>query len=430
MRKTTLLFLLLFLWPPHSAVAEERFPPPDFRSGYQMPAIQVSPAKATYWIAIDLGALVVALSLAAYLVFRQRSRAGVFLLGVGSLVYFGFWREGCVCPIGSIQNVTLAIFNHGYALPFIVGAYFLLPLAFTLFFGRVFCSAVCPLGAIQDLVLWKPIQVPHWLETALGLFAYAYLGLAALFAATGSDFVICRYDPFVGFFRLSASAEMVLLGAIILLVSIFVGRTYCRFFCPYGVLLRWLSPLSRWRVTISPDKCVDCRLCEQSCPFGAIRQPNREPAKPPTARDRTTLAGLLLLLPVLTAGGAALGWAGANALSGVDATVQKAELVRREEETGQGGGDMVQAFRQSGQSSAELYRQAADVQRKFAIGTPLFGAFLGLVIGAKLIALSRFRRRNEYWADPGTCLACARCFRYCPVEQEPASPDRKGEASR
>ncbi len=28
---------------------------------------------------------------------------------VGSLAYFGFYREGCICPIGSIQNVAVAL---------------------------------------------------------------------------------------------------------------------------------------------------------------------------------------------------------------------------------------------------------------------------------------------------------------------------------
>jgi ferredoxin len=36
----------------------------------------------------------------------------------------------------------------------------------------------------------------------------------------------------------------------------------------------------------------------------------------------------------------------------------------------------------------------------------------------KLISLSVFRRRTDYEADRATCLACGRCFPYCPVEHE------------
>ena len=54
----------------------------------------------------------------------------------------------------------------------------------------------------------RPVKVPGWLEHALGLIPYVYLGAAVLFAATGSAFVICQYDPFVSFFRLGGSQRM------------------------------------------------------------------------------------------------------------------------------------------------------------------------------------------------------------------------------
>jgi ferredoxin len=56
------------------------------------------------------------------------------------------------------------------------------------------------------------------------------------------------------------------------------------------------------------------------------------------------------------------------------------------------------------------------IQKQFRLGGALVGAWMGVVIGGKLIAHSIRRRRGEYTADAGTCLACARCFRSCPVE--------------
>ena len=113
-------------------------------------------------------------------------------MSVFSLLYFGFYREGCICSIGSIQNVVLALVDPTYAIPITALLFFLLPLAFALFFGRTFCAGACPLGAIQDIIVLKPIELPKWIQKVLGLIPYLYLGFAVLYVATKSEFIICR----------------------------------------------------------------------------------------------------------------------------------------------------------------------------------------------------------------------------------------------
>ena len=225
---------------------------------------------------------------------------------IAALFYFGFVRDGCICPIGAIQNVTLTVFDSSYAIPLVAAAFFVVPLVFTLFCGRVFCGAVCPLGAIQDAVLIHPVRVPRWLESGLRLLAYTYLGAAVLFAAIGSAFLICRYDPFVGFFRLSGNWNILILGVSLLVIGLFVGRPYCRFLCPYGVILRQLSRLSKKRVTITPSECIKCRLCEDACPFGAIREPTERLARR-RVQDRQETTGLVPGAAAGSRGGRRLG---------------------------------------------------------------------------------------------------------------------------
>ncbi len=361
--------------------------------------------------------LFVALWLATWLALRVRSRKALFALMVACLVYLGFWRGGCVCPIGAIQNVTLALADSRYAVPLVVLAYFLLPLGFTVFFGRSFCAAVCPLGAIQDVVLVRTVRVPEWLAAGLRVLAYAYLGGAVIFAAVAPVFLICRYDPFVGFFRLSGSLGMLLFGAGMLGLGVFVGRPYCRFLCPYGVLLGWLSRASSRRVTITPDECVRCRLCEDACPFGAIQKPLEAPTPAERAAGRRRLAWLLALLPLLVLIGFAAGGALGTPFSKLHPTVTKAERVLAEERgEATGTTDASDAFFESGRARAELYAEARAIRRRMALGGRLFGAWMGLVVGGMLIHLSVRRCRTEYEADRGTCLACGRCYDYCPVE--------------
>jgi ferredoxin len=396
----------------------ERFPPPDFiETNHVIPNPTTPGPRQDIYEYIDAAVLFAALGLASYLVLKKRNRRAIFALTVFSLLYFGFWRKGCVCSIGAIQNIVFSIFDRDYAVPIVVVAFFLLPLVFTLFFGRTFCAAVCPLGAIQDMVLSRPISVPGWAESGLRLFAYVYLALAVLFAATGSAFVICRYDPFVSIFRLNGSLNILILGGCLLLIGVFIGRPYCRFICPYGVILRQLSRLSKWRVTITPDECIRCRLCEDSCPFGAIRKPAAKWPAQEYHVAKKRLALLLLLLPVLVFLG---GWAGSS-LKGVTSRAHETVRLARQiylEDTGKAEEvtDASTAFRAMGQEIKELYEQASNIRARFELGGWILGGFIGLVIGLKLIGLSVWRQRTDYEADRASCLACGRCFKYCPRE--------------
>jgi polyferredoxin len=411
--------LLLCLLLAGEARGEERFPPPEFDSGYTMPETTVPPPRSLALEILDVGLLLVALSLATWLVLRRRSRTGVAWLGVACLVYFGFYREGCVCPVGATQNVVLALFDSSYAVPIVILAFFVLPLAFALFAGRSFCSGVCPLGSIQDVVLLRPVGLAGWLEKALRMLAYVYLGLAVYFAANGAAFVICRYDPFVPFFRLAGGFDMLVLGGCLLLIGVFVARPYCRFLCPYGVLLDLASRLSRWRVTITPKECVQCRLCEESCPLGAVSLPSPRRDSRRRARATRRLAALFLLLPVLVAAGAFLVSLAGRPLARAHPTVALAATVAAERERpDREASDETRAFRKTGEPLAELVERARERESAFVRGGWWLGGWIGLVVAVMLIGAATLPVRTDYEADRGRCLSCARCYEYCPVEHE------------
>jgi ferredoxin len=414
----TSIFVVCIISSSFSQVVE-RFPKPDFKSDYSHPQTITPEPRAAILEYLDVFVLIITLSLASYFALKLRSRKHIFLLIVFSVIYFGFWREGCVCPIGSIQNITLAMFDPGYTIPITVIFFFALPLIFTLFFGRTFCAAVCPLGAVQDLVIVKHINVSSWLEQLLRILPYIYLGLAVLFAANGAGYIICQYDPFVGFFRFGATFNMIILGLSLLLLGTVVARPYCRFLCPYGVLLNWMSRLSRRHVTITPSECTNCRLCEESCPLGAINKANEAIIPESKKAGTRRLAILILLTPLLII---LSGWVVSYLhlpLSLKHHSVALAEEIQLED-----SGKRIETtletrtFRASGKPSEELFEEAREIQERFKLGGWFLGGFLGLIFSIKLINLSIRKKHVEYTADNGTCLSCARCFAYCPFEQE------------
>lgn len=403
-----------------SALAAQRFPPPDFESGYKLPVTTAPPAREVWFQYLDIAVLAASLGAATWLVFRKRSRKGLMALSAFSLLYFGFWRKGCVCAIGSVQNVALGLADHSYAVPLVVMAYFVLPLVFALFAGRTFCAGVCPHGALQDWVLLKPIKLPPWLDHGLSIMPYIYLGAGVLFAATGSAFIICQYDPFVPLFRMSGRSLMVLSGVALLLLGVFVGRPFCRFFCPYGALLKLASTVTKWRIRVTPDYCTQCRLCEASCPFGAMREPEAGRPEPQfLGQDRRRLALLLVLVPLLMTAGAWLGHQFSIPASRLHPTVSLAEQYVREHDTPTRVGTLTPdelALERARQDPEAILTQATAIRRRFGIGGWIFGAWVGLVVGIKLLSLSVRRQRTDYEPDRGDCFACARCFEFCPNE--------------
>jgi NosR/NirI family nitrous oxide reductase transcriptional regulator len=277
------VIVVLALLAPSVLFAQYQLPPPDFGDSYTLPT-PTHPEPRSEWVRIlDIVILVAGLGTAAWLILKRRSRKGVLLLSIGALAYFGFYRKGCICPIGALQNVTLSLFDPHYIVSFGVIAFFFLPLLAALLFGRVFCGGVCPLGAIQDLVLLWPKKVPQKLDRILGWIPYIYLTAAVLFAVWGlhfkigstdvelsQRFLICEWDPFVGLFRVAGSFHMLAIGAVFIVGGMFIGRPYCRWLCPYGGILAILSRFAWKNVRITPDKELDCGLCAEACPYGAI----------------------------------------------------------------------------------------------------------------------------------------------------------------
>lgn len=411
-----IIFILLLFW--HIVLsAQDRFPRPEFESGHVYPTNQMPVPRAQVWEYIDVIVLIGALAITTWLALKKRSRRGLIWMSVFSLAYFGFYREGCICSVGSVQNVSLALFNTGYSIPLTALLFFIIPLLFALAYGRVFCAGVCPLGAIQELTGFRPVKLPKAVEVILACVPFIYLGIAILFASTNSQFIICRYDPFVGIFRLDAPYTMIIFGALLLLAGIFVNRPYCRFLCPYGVLLNIFSRFAGKHLTITPAECTNCRLCEDVCPYNAIIPSNigQKIEEPEKARKRFIL--YFLFVPLFALIGAFLLYNLAPSLSGANNTVRLARDIRIEKKSGiESDSKSVVAFKESGKTESELFSEEELIIGRFKNDSPWAGAFLGISFGIGMISLTVRTRRTGYKPHQGKCYSCGRCFKFCPIK--------------
>jgi ferredoxin len=399
------------------AAFAQRFPKPDFESGYSYPQVHYAMPHEQLWLAVDVLMLVALMSVVAWAVVRRRVRMPVFVSSIISVAYFGFFRKGCVCAIGSIQNVALALSDSSYAIAPAAAIFFVLPIVFTILFGRVFCSGVCPFGALQELVNVRNFRVPRPLAAALSVVPWLYLLFALLFALTHSSFIICRYDPFIGIFRLGGSVGLILSGVLLLVAAVFTGRPFCRFLCPYGALLSLFSRVSLWRVKVTPT-CINCDLCRHACPVDAIRPPYDNKVKEARPRGAKRVLAYIVILPLAAAVGALLLRAASLPLSLSHKDVALYHLVQQNEKSPIDPQPVeLEAFYGQGGKLDVLAQKAKIVEDDFRFYATIIGSLMGLVIGLTLLNLSLKRTRKLYEIADSSCVACGRCFGYCPQNQ-------------
>lgn len=396
----------------------QRFPKPDFESGYTYPEQTVEMARGLLGEYADLAVLFLLLCITSWLVLRRRSRKGIVGVSIFSVVYFGFIKKGCICSVGSIQNVAIAIADSSYVLPISVLITFFLPIIFALLFGRVFCAGVCPLGAIQDLVHIKNHKLSPSITKFLSLLPWIYLSFAILFAVMGTDFIICKYDPFVGLFRLSGEFEIIIFGILLLIGAMFTGKPYCRFLCPYGPILKVVSRFSFHHTKITKQTCINCQLCSNACPFDAIHPPTENKVKEPRRKGVQRILLFTALIPLLMFVGYQVGTALAPTLAQTHRKVQLLEQVdlfnagKIAEESAE-----IEAFFALGLSIDALRNDVELIQKDFTRGSQLLMAFIALIIGTTLLKLSIKRKRETYEIDKADCMSCGRCYSYCPVNK-------------
>jgi polyferredoxin len=214
-------------------------------------------------------------------------------------------------PLLMLANLLAArVFLAGSALAIIV-------VLLTVVFGRAWCGWLCPLGTVLDIFplsrarTKRPAPSDGWRKVkftlVIAIFVAALLGnLTLLFfdplalflrtltvslwpaldrivtgleaALTNVPFLADPLAVFDGWIRPAVLPSQPvfyqagLLSAVVfltvILLNLLAARFWCRYLCPLGGGLGWLSKLAIFRRQ-TPD-CKGCTLCTEICPTGTI----------------------------------------------------------------------------------------------------------------------------------------------------------------
>ena len=151
------------------------------------------------------------------------------------------------------------------------------------FLKKAFCSWACPVGTLSEMLaavgrrlFGRALTPPRWLDLPLRSLKYLLLlfFVRAIFvtmtATDLADFLDSPYNRVADvkmlyfFERISPFALKVLVGLGV--ASVVIPYSWCRYLCPYGALLGFVSLFSPLKVTRDAASCIDCRLCTKACP--------------------------------------------------------------------------------------------------------------------------------------------------------------------
>lgn len=194
--------------------------------------------------------------------------------------------------LGQLSIVNVFTFVHSLVNGFKWDTFLLDPIMFILWsfvavtlllWGRgIFCGWLCPFGALQELIseIARKLRVRQFeLPFAVHerLWALKYLILLLLFAISLESMSDAeRYaevEPFKTVIMLKFQREWayVFYAAVLLIISAFTHKAYCRYICPLGAALAIPSRFRLFDWLKRRKECgTQCQICANECEIQAI----------------------------------------------------------------------------------------------------------------------------------------------------------------
>lgn len=189
-----------------------------------------------------------------------------------------------LCPFGGLESLYQVFTTGSFISKIFAGTLtlFVITLIVALVFRRSFCGLICPFGAIQEFfaklgqkIFKRKLIMPSAIDKPLRYLKYVVLVVTVAYAWRTAGLWMAPYDPWSAYAHLPEGLESVwaesAIGLIILVItvlgSLLYDRFFCKYLCPMGALYGIVGQLSPFKVVRNEKVCIDCGICNKSCPM-------------------------------------------------------------------------------------------------------------------------------------------------------------------
>ena len=151
--------------------------------------------------------------------------------------------------------------------------------ALAILVGPAFCGWICPFGSFQEWIagVGKKIfgkrynrMIPRRIDSILRYLRYIVALWVIYVTARSAELFFENYDPYYALFNfwtgeVALTAFIVL--AVVIVLSLFIERPFCKYACPYGAVLGLFNLFRVFGIRRNPNTCIDCGLCDKNCPM-------------------------------------------------------------------------------------------------------------------------------------------------------------------
>ena len=220
--------------------------------------------------------------------YRKKSVLQLFRLVI-QILFFIFLPSLYFQTLTGVRQLYTAIIHQQFSMtlwPQMTEAIIIIPV--TLLVGRFFCGWMCAFGSFTDFIyqisqkiFHKKIRISEPMDRRMKYLKYAILlvliiaswTLNASFFSSSNPWdvfgmlVTVGKAPDFSYVLLNLTIGLVLF-VLIVIVSAFTERFFCRYLCPMGAIFSLVSKSKIVKITKPAGNCGDCRACTNACAMG------------------------------------------------------------------------------------------------------------------------------------------------------------------